>query len=188
MPSKKSCAGMTRSAAALALGHHLGVERGRHRAPFGGRIGVRDAAAERAAGADRMMRDVAHHRGEQAAERAVLHRLLERRMAHAGADAELAVLDLEAVELGDAVDVDQMLRPRQPERHGRHQALPAGQHAAVVVGVFAPAGPASRRWFSGRGTGTGRASFGPGCPRCVALPIRPSIGRAGSASTLRRQP
>ena len=82
-----------------------------------------------------MMRDVADDRREQAAERAVLDRLFERGVAHAGADAEPAVLDLEAVELADAVDVDQMLRPRQPERHGRHEALPAGQHAAVVVGV-----------------------------------------------------
>ena len=47
-----------------------------------------------------MMRDVADHRREQAAERAVLDRLLERGMADAGADAEPAVLDLEAVELG----------------------------------------------------------------------------------------
>ena len=99
MPLKKSLRRDDAQARALALGHHLGVERGRHRAPFGGRIGVRDAAAERAAGADRMMRDVAHHRGQQAAERPVLHRLLERGVAHAGADAELAVLDLEIVQL-----------------------------------------------------------------------------------------
>ena len=79
-------------------------------------------------------------------------------MADAGADAQPAVLDLDAVELADAVDVDQMLRPRQPERHGRHEALPAGQHAAVVVGVLARAGPAFPRWSWGRGTGTGRAS------------------------------
>ena len=38
--------------------------------------------------------------GEQAAERAVLDRLLERRVADAGADAEPAVLDLEAIQLG----------------------------------------------------------------------------------------
>ena len=94
------------------------------------------------------MRDVAHHRCEQAAERAVLDRLLERGMADAGADAEPAVLDPDAVELADAVDVDQMLRPRQPERHGRHQALPAGQHAAVVVGV---AGEQVQRFRDGLG-------------------------------------
>ena len=95
-----------------------------------------DAAAERAAGADRMMRDMADHRREQPAERAVLDRLLERGMADAGADAEPAVLNHDAIEPVDAVDVDEMLRPRQPERHGRNEALPAGQHAAVVVGKF----------------------------------------------------
>ena len=64
-----------------------------------------------------------------------------------------------------------MLRPRQPERHGRNEALPAGQHAAVVVARIAQAGPAFPRWFWGRGTGTGRASS----PR--------SIGRRAHAST-----
>ena len=29
-----------------------------------------------------------------------------------------------------------MLGARQPERHGRHKALPAGQHATVVVGIL----------------------------------------------------
>ena len=135
-------------AADLALGHHLGVEAGGDRAPFRRRVGVGDTAAEGAAGADRAVRDVAHHRRQQAAERAVLDRLLERGMADAGADAEPAVLDPDAVELADAVDVDQMLRPRQPERHGRHQALPAGQHAAVVLGV---AGEQVERFRDGLG-------------------------------------
>ena len=36
------------------------------------------------------------------------------------------------VERLDAVDVDEMRRLRQPERHGRNQALAAGEHAAVV--------------------------------------------------------
>ena len=123
-------------AADLALRHHVGVERRRHRAPFRGRIGVGDAAAERAAGADRVMRDMTDDGCEQPAERAVLNRLLECGMAHGGADAELAVLDHKAVEPGHAVDVDEMLRPRQPERHRRHETLPAGQHAAVVFGVL----------------------------------------------------
>jgi hypothetical protein len=56
-------------------------------------------------------------------------------MADACADAEPAVLDRDAVQLSHAVDVDQMLGARQPERHGRNQALPAGQHAAVVLRV-----------------------------------------------------
>ena len=122
---------MTR-VAARAVRDHLGVERGRDQAPFGGRIGMRQAAAEGAAGADRVMGDVAHDRREQPAERTIHDRAVERRVAHAGADRELAVRRPRAVELRDAVDVDEMRRPRQPERHDRHEALPAGQHAAVV--------------------------------------------------------
>ncbi len=78
------------------------------------------------------MGDVAHHVGEQLAERPVADRPVERGMAHAGADDELAVRDREPVERRDAVDVDQMRRLGEPERHGRHQALAAGQHAAVL--------------------------------------------------------
>ena len=80
------------------------------------------------------MRDVAHHVGEQCAERPVADRPVERRMAHAGADDELAVGNREPIERGDAVDVDEMRRLGEPKRHGRHQALPAGQHAAVLAG------------------------------------------------------
>ena len=78
------------------------------------------------------MRDVMRDLGEELPERAFRRRLFERRMAHRGADEQPAVLHREPVEAGDAVDVDQMARPRQAERHGGHQALPAGQHAAVI--------------------------------------------------------
>src|ERR1700694_5143281 len=53
-------------------------------------------------------------------------------MAHPRADAErLAVID-DLVEALDLVDVDEMRRLGQPERHDRHQTLPAGEHAAVL--------------------------------------------------------
>jgi hypothetical protein len=123
-------------AATLAGRHHLGIEGRRHRAPFRGRIGMGDAAAERAAGADRIMRDVADDIGQEAAERAVLDRLLKHHVADTRPDAELAVLDCEAVEFGHAVDVDQMARTCQAEGHRRHQALPTGEHPAVVIGEF----------------------------------------------------
>src|SRR5215210_2229429 len=84
-------------------------------------MGVGDAAAERAAGANRTMRDVANDGSEQAAERTILDRFLECGMAHPGADAEPAVLDHQAVEFGHGVDVDEMLRPGQTERHGRDE-------------------------------------------------------------------
>ena len=74
--------------AARAFGHHGGVERGRHQAPFRRRIGMRQAAAEGAAHADRIMRDVARHLGEECAERIIDHGFVERGMAHARADAQ----------------------------------------------------------------------------------------------------
>ena len=82
------------------------------------------------------MGDMAHHVGQELAERAVANRPVKRRMAHAGADDELAVGDGEAIERGDAVDVDEMAGLGEPERHGRHQRLAAGEHAAVVRGDF----------------------------------------------------
>ena len=106
------------------------------------------------------MRDVMHHVGEQLAERAVADRLVERGVAHAGADAELAVRDREPVERRDAVDVDEMRRLGEPERHGRHQALAAGQHAAVVRGNFGEQRRPPRRRFSARGSETPQASSG----------------------------
>ena len=57
---------------------------------------MRQAAAEGAAGADRIMRDVAHDVGEQLAERAFADRLVKCRMAHAGADRKLAAFDRDA--------------------------------------------------------------------------------------------
>ena len=122
--------------AARALGQNLAVERRQHQRPFGRWIGVRQAAAERAAVADRIMGDVAHHVGEQLAERALADRAVERGMAHTRADHELAVGDGEPIERIDAVDVDEMSRLGEPERHGRHQALAAGEHASVLRGDF----------------------------------------------------
>ncbi len=61
---------------------------------------------------------------------------MERRVTHAGADDELAVRHRDAVERRDAVDVDEMRRLGEAKRHGRHQALTAGQHASVLAGDF----------------------------------------------------
>ena len=91
-------------------------------------------------------------------ERPLAHRLVERRVPHAGADRELAVRDRDPAERRDAVDVDEMRRPRQPERHDRHEALPARQHAAVVGRDLAPASPPPRRPSSARDSERRRAS------------------------------
>ena len=72
------------------------------------------------------------HLAEELAERSVADRLVERGMAHAGADDKLAVRDREAIERRDAIDVDKMRRLGEPERHRRHQALAAGEHASIL--------------------------------------------------------
>ena len=91
-----------------------------------------EAAAKRAAGADRIMRDVAYDEREQVAQRPGRDRPVERRVAHASADRERVALDREPVEPGDPVDVDEMRRPREAKRHGRDEALAAGENAAVL--------------------------------------------------------
>lgn len=118
--------------AARAAGDDDAVERRRRAAPLGGRIGVGEAAAERSARADRMVGDVAHHLAQERPGDAWNGRPLERGMAHAGADAHDAVPDRDPRQLGDAVDVDEMGRPREAKRHRGHEALPAGENAAVV--------------------------------------------------------
>src|SRR5262249_6930585 len=81
-------------------------------------------------------RDVAHNLGQQLAERSFANRSMERGVADASADEELAARDGNSVERLDAVDVDEVRRLGQPERHRRNEALPAGQYPAVVGGVF----------------------------------------------------
>jgi hypothetical protein len=115
-----------------ALRHDLRIQRRCNETPFRRWIGVREGAAERAAHPDRIMRDVPHDFREQRAEPPVSRRLVKRGVAHARADDELATFDFESVEPGYFVDVDEMRRPRHPERHDRHEALAAGQHAAVL--------------------------------------------------------
>ena len=92
---------------------------------------MHQAAAEGAAGADRVMRDVAHHARQQPSERALGDRPIECRMPHAGPDRELAVLGADMIELRDAVDVDQMGGAGEAKRHGGNQALSARQHPPV---------------------------------------------------------
>jgi hypothetical protein len=53
-------------------------------------------------------------------------------MAHARSDRKFAVLDREPVESRHRVDVDKMRREREPQCHRRHEALTAGDDAAVV--------------------------------------------------------
>ena len=98
---------------------------------------MRQRAAEGAAHADRVMRDVARDISQELAERIVDHRLVKRGVPHAGADREHLAVARDSVEPFDLVDIDEMGRLGEAERHDRHQALPAGQHAAVLGRDFA---------------------------------------------------
>ena len=78
------------------------------------------------------MRDVARDIGEKLAERIINDGFVERGVAHAGADRQNFSVAGDGVEPGDLVDVDEMRGLGEAERHDRHQALPARQHAAVL--------------------------------------------------------
>ena len=114
---------------------------------FGGRIGVRQAAAERAAGADGGVAHPAGGLGEQ--------RMLalggERAVPGQGADPQAAAGPrADRVQAGDAVDVDKDAGLGQPQRQQGHQALAARDDLALAVlvgrrqrrdGVLDAAGP-----------------------------------------------
>ena len=131
MPAKKSFAAIC-AFAARAFGNDRGVKRRRDQAPFRRRVGMREAAAKRAAHADRVMRDVPRDTREQLPERIVDDRLVKSCVTHARADGQQSFRPDELVEAGNLVDVDEMGRPRHAEGHDRHEALPAGQNAAVL--------------------------------------------------------
>jgi len=103
-----------------ADGDEFGVQRRGNEAPFRRRIGVRQAAAERAAHADRIMRDMLHYNGEHRAEPTVLDPAMKRGMPDPRADAQPAAFRDKPVEPGNGIDVDQMRRARQTVRHHRH--------------------------------------------------------------------
>ena len=58
---------------------------------------------------------------------------LDGRLRGAGADPQRAVAALDALQLGDAPDVDEVLEDRQAQREHRDQALAAGQHLRAVA-------------------------------------------------------
>ena len=51
----------------------------------------------------------------------------------AGADANRSVLPLDAPELVEAADVDEVLERREPQRQHRHEALAAGEDLGLVA-------------------------------------------------------
>ena len=93
---------------------------------------MRQAAAERAPQADRIVRDVLYNSGKHRPERAVLNGTMECGVARSCTDVQDPLADGKHVQPGDGVDVDQMCRTREAENHDRYQALAARQHPAVL--------------------------------------------------------
>ena len=50
-----------------------------------------------------------------------------------GADDDVVAVGADAFEVGDAGEIDQMRRRRQPQLHHRDKAVAAGQRPAVVA-------------------------------------------------------
>ena len=97
-----------------ATQHEFGVQREHHRRQFGGRIGVRQIAADRAAIADRSVSDMSVGRDDE-------WRIFsdDRRGQHVGmaretADQEPIAIARDPVEPWDSVDVDEPFRRNQP--------------------------------------------------------------------------
>lgn len=116
--------------------NHFRVQRGRNQAPFCSRVGVRKAAAEGAADADRVMRNMPCHAGQHRPQRASNYGAIEGGVPHSRANAQHAILRGKPVQPGDGVDVDQISRPREAKIHDRDEALPTSQHTAVLRRKF----------------------------------------------------
>ena len=86
------------------------------------------------------MGDVGDDVAQERSSRPGNNRAMERRVTDASGNRQRIAFDRKSVETGDIVDVDQMCRPRHAKRHHRHQALPAGEYAAVVRAQFGELG------------------------------------------------
>src|SRR5690606_4614531 len=112
---------------------HLRVERQCDGRILPGGIGVRDRPAERSAATDLEVSDVRRRPGQQRHRRAHLVVGAAGGIGGAGADRQRAVAALDALELVEPRDVDQVVEERQPQIQHRDQALPAGEHLGLIA-------------------------------------------------------
>ena len=130
---KKSSAGIV-APAVRPLGDDAAAGQHEHHRHLGGGIGMAEAADDGAAVADRDVRDMRHRLAD---ERVGLVRgvaQLELAMPGHRLDDDLAVLDRDAGEAGDVLDVDEAGRAGETEVHRRDEALPAGEHHRSGIG------------------------------------------------------
>src|SRR5215470_18766252 len=78
------------------------------------------------------MRDVPDDEWQQPPQRPIDYRTMKRGMTNASPDDEPITVDAKPVELGNAVDVDEVAGSRHSKSHGWNKALTTGQHTAIV--------------------------------------------------------
>ena len=110
--------------------HHVGAGGEQHRVPVTLRVAVGDGAAERAPVADERIGDpgrggLDRTEGELGAS--------EVGVAHERADTRVTVVPSERVEIGDAVDVDELRRVREAGLHHREEALAPCEEPHLVA-------------------------------------------------------
>ncbi len=132
VPWKKSAAPTVR-VAPLDASTNSASRASRHRRQLGGRVGVGERAADRAAVADLEVADPRDRQAQQGDGGGGGGVLLHGPLAGHGPDLEVAVGALGPLEGGDAVEVDEVVEAREPQRQQRDQALAAGERLGVVA-------------------------------------------------------
>jgi len=125
-----------------------------------GRVGVRQAAAHRAAVADRHVGHQADRLGQQRRGHGHLGGPLDLGHPGHGPDDQGVALAPDSGQAGHAAQIDQVTRLGQPEVHQRDQALAPGQHPGLGIGMLGEqpdrlvqgggGGVVKRRWFQRR--------------------------------------
>ena len=122
-----------RPRAALGAQHHFAAQHRERQRQFRARIGVRDRTADRAFVAGLEMADEGQRRG---GERQFLQKLRpchQLVLCRRGADLDRAVALANAVELGDARNIDEHADIEQPQIEHRQKRLPTSENAGVVA-------------------------------------------------------
>lgn len=123
----EECARRNAARLAGALQHHLGLQREHAGRQFGGRIGMSEAAADRAAIADGGVADLGCRGAEQRQLRSDLGGREQVNVAGQCANGETFGIAGDAAKRRETGNVDQEIRGEQPEIERRDKALATGQ-------------------------------------------------------------
>ncbi len=99
----------------------LGIEQQRHHRQFGGRIGMRETAADGAAVADGEMRHMRHGMGKDRQMPGNQRRSLELKMPRQSTDADGAACVLDERQALNAIDIDEYRRLEQAKIEHRER-------------------------------------------------------------------